>query len=114
LIEDLDARGLLDSTLVVVMGEMGRTPRINARAGRDHWPQCGFSLLTGGGVKAGLVYGTSDKQGAYPLDRPVSMGDLAATIYQLLGVDPNATVPDFTGRPVPIAHGGAPVWEVLA
>jgi hypothetical protein len=114
LIEDLEARGLLESTLVVVMGEMGRTPRVNARAGRDHWPQCGFSLLTGGGVKAGLVYGTSDKQGAYPLDRPVSMGDLAATIYQLLGVDPTATVPDFTGRPVSIAHGGAPVWEVLA
>src|SRR5262249_20824576 len=71
LIEDLEARGLLDSTLVIVMGEMGRSPRVNALAGRDHWPQCGFSLLTGGGVKAGHVHGATDKQAGYPVSHPV-------------------------------------------
>ncbi len=114
LIRDLDERGLLDSTLVVVMGEMGRTPRINAKAGRDHWPQCGFVLMAGGGLQRGVVIGRTDAQAAYPVDRPVSAGDLAATIYQALGIDPTFTVPDLSGRPVPIAHGGEPVWEAFA
>ena len=114
LIEDLDARGLLDSTLVVVMGEMGRSPRVNGKAGRDHWPQCGFSLLTGGGVKQGCIFGESDKQAAYPISHPVSPGDIVATIYQLLGIDPHLTVPDALGRPIHIAHGGEPIWDVLA
>jgi len=114
LILDLEERGLLDSTLVVVMGEMGRTPRVNGKAGRDHWPQCGFVLLAGGGVKRGFVLGRTDEQGAYPVDRPVSAGDLVATIYHLLGIDPHMTVPDLTGRPIGISHGGSPVHEVLA
>jgi uncharacterized protein (DUF1501 family) len=114
LVQDLESRGLLDTTLVIVMGEMGRTPRINAKAGRDHWPQCGFSLLAGGGVKSGLVFGESDKQAAYPISHPVSPADLVATIYQLLGVDPHLTVPDQTGRPIPVAHGGDPIWDVIA
>ena len=114
LIEDLETRGLLDETLVVVMGEMGRSPRVNARAGRDHWPQCGFSLLTGGGVKAGTVYGTTDRQAAYPVSQPVSPGDLVATFYQLLGIDPSLTVPDRSGRPIPIAHGGEPLRGVTS
>ena len=114
LMQDLDDRGLLDSTLVVVMGEMGRSPRINAKAGRDHWPQCGFSLLTGGGVKAGAVHGATDKQAAYPTRDPVSPGDVVATIYHLLGIDPQMTVPDLTGRPLAIAHGGQPIWNVIA
>ena len=114
LIEDLEQRGLLESTLVIVMGEMGRTPRINGRAGRDHWPQCGFSLLTGGGVRAGTVYGASDKQAAYPARDPVSPADLVATIYHLLGIDPHLTVHDRLGRPFPIARGGDPVLGVLA
>jgi hypothetical protein len=114
LVQDLDDRGLLDSTLVVVMGEMGRTPKVNPKAGRDHWPQCGFCLLTGGGTKAGMVYGSTDRQAAYPKDHPVSAGDLVATIYELLGVDPGATVPDHTGRPIPIAHGGEPIRAVIA
>ncbi len=114
LIQDLDDRGLLASTLVVVMGEMGRSPKINAKAGRDHWPQCGFSLLTGGGVKSGMVYGATDKQGAYPTRDPVSPGDLVATIYHLLGIDPHMTVPDLSGRPIAIAHGGEPIRGVLA
>jgi len=114
LIEDLDQRGLLESTLVVVMGEMGRSPRVNSKAGRDHWPQCGFSLLTGGGIKAGTVFGTTDKQAAYPTTHPVSPGDVVATIYQLLGIDPHMTVPDRAGRPIAIAHGGDPITEVIA
>jgi len=114
LIQDLDERGLLDSTLVVVMGEMGRSPRVNAAAGRDHWPQCGFSLLTGGGVKAGTVYGSSDKIAAYPRDNPVSPADLVATIYQLLGIDPHLMLPDRTERPRAVVHGGEPISGVLA
>jgi hypothetical protein len=114
LVQDLDERGLLDTTLVVVMGEMGRSPKVNAKAGRDHWPQCGFSLLTGGGVKAGNVYGATDKYAAYPARDPVSPGDVVATIYHLLGIDPRTTVPDLSGRPMQIAHGGEPIWGVIA
>jgi uncharacterized protein (DUF1501 family) len=114
LIRDLDDRGLLDSTLVIVMGEMGRTPRVNGRAGRDHWPQCGFSLLTGGGVRAGMIYGSTDKHAAYPTADPVHPSELVATIYHLLGIDPHLTIHDRLGRPAPIARGGDPVEGVLA
>ena len=114
LVLDLEERGLLDSTLLVIMGEMGRTPRINSNAGRDHWPQCGFSLLFGGGTRTGLVLGKTDRHAAYPVDRPVSAGDMAATIYHLLGIDSSMMVNDLNGRPIPIAHGGSPVTEVLA
>lgn len=114
LIEDLEQRGLLDSTLVIVMGEMGRTPRINGRAGRDHWPQCGFSLLTGGGVRHGTVYGATDPHAAYPVSHLVRPADLVATVYHLLGIDPHMTVNNRVGQPIPIAHGGEPVQGVLA
>ena len=114
LLEDLDDQGLLDSTLVVVMGEMGRSPRINKNAGRDHWPQCGFSLLFGGGTKQGHVHGTTDRIAAAPLSDPVSPADFVATIYSLLGIDPHMTVLDRTGRPIPIAHGGEPIREIIA
>lgn len=114
LLHDLDSRGLLASTLVIVMGEMGRTPRINAKAGRDHWPQCGFSLMFGGGVREGLVYGTTDDIGAWPASNPVSPADFVATIYRLLGIDPHLTVADRSGRPIAIAHGGDPIREIMA
>jgi hypothetical protein len=114
LLEDLDSRGLLETTLVVVMGEMGRSPRINARAGREHWPQCGFSMLFGAGIKHGHIHGTTDRIAAYPLDHPVSPGDFVATIYHLLGIDPEMTVTDRSGRPIPISHGGRPVQGLLA
>ena len=114
LIEDLEARGLLDSTLVIVMGEMGRSPRVNAAAGRNHWPQCGFSLLTGGGVRAGMVHGATDKQAAYPVGKPVHPSDLVATVYHLLGIDPGLTIHDRIGRPYRIAGHGEPVRGVLA
>jgi hypothetical protein len=113
LFEDLWQRGLWDSTLVMVNGDMGRTPRINAAAGRDHWPQCGFCLFAGGGVKAGHVHGRSDRQGAYPIDSPVTPGDLCATVYQLLGLDPHMMLPDQTGRPLHVAHGGEPIRAIL-
>lgn len=114
LLEDLDQRGLFDSTLVVVMGEMGRAPHINSKAGRDHWPQCGFCLLAGGGVQQGLVYGATDKHAAYPLEHPVSPSDIVATIYYLLGIDPHLMVPDLSGRPIAIAHGGEVLREIVA
>lgn len=114
LLDDLADRGLLGRTLVVVTGDMGRTPRVNGKAGRDHWPQCGFCLFAGGGTRPGVVHGTTDKIAAFPADHPVSAGDLAATVYHLVGVDPEATVPDHTGRPTHISHGGKPVRGILA
>jgi hypothetical protein len=114
LIQDLHDRGLLDQTLIIVMGEMGRSPRVNKAAGRDHWPQCGFALFTGGGIRRGAVHGRSDAIGAYPDEDPVSPGDVAATVYGLLGLNPEATVPDRTGRPTGIAHGGAPIRPIIA
>jgi hypothetical protein len=114
LLEDLEVRGLLESTLVVTMGDMGRTPRVNPKAGRDHWPQCGFCLMAGGGTKAGYVHGASDKTGAFPKDHPVSPGDICATIYELVGVDPNIMVPDPAGQPHSVVHGGSPIQAVIA
>jgi hypothetical protein len=113
LLEDLDQRGLLDTTLVVVMGEMGRSPRINGKAGRDHWPQCGFSLMVGGGVRQGHVHGATDQQAAYPTRDPVSPADFVATIYHLLGIDPHLALPDASGRPIQVAHGGEPIAGIL-
>lgn len=88
LLDDLNERGLLDSTLVIATGEFGRTPRLSKLGGRDHWPYCFSALVAGGGVPGGRVVGASDAQGAYPADRPVSPADLAASAFQLLGVDP--------------------------
>jgi uncharacterized protein DUF1501 len=114
LVDDLEERGLLETTLVVAMGDMGRTPRINRNAGRDHWPQCGFCLLAGGGTKAGFVLGATDRTASSVVERPVSPGDIVATIYDRLGVDPTTTVHDLTDRPFSISHGGAPIREIFA
>lgn len=113
LLEDLDARGLLDETLVVTMSEMGRTPRINGNGGRDHWTFCYAVWFAGGGIRGGTVLGASDAQAAYVKDRPVSTGDLCATIYELLGIDPDIMVPDRSGRPMHAANGGHPLREIL-
>jgi hypothetical protein len=113
LINDLDDRGLLDSTLIVWMGEFGRTPKINANESRDHWPQCYSVLLAGGGVKRGFVYGASDKHGELPARDPVHIGDLAATMFALMGIDPGTEVRDGLGRPFPVATGNV-VREVFA
>lgn len=105
LIEDLDQRGLLDSTLIVATGEFGRTPTINSVAGRDHWPHCYSVLMAGGGVRGGSVFGSSDKFGAHPDTDPVTPGDLAATIYWRFGLDHAADIHDQTGRPHRLATG---------
>lgn len=113
LVEDLDERGLLESTLIYVMGEMGRSPKINAKAGRDHWPQCGFCLLFGGGIRPGVVYGATDSTAAYPASNPVSPADIVATIYNQLGIDAHTMLPDRTGRPFSITHGGQPLTGII-
>lgn len=105
LIEDLEERGLLESTLVVATGEFGRTPTINASAGRDHWPDCYSLILAGGGVRGGQVFGSSDRIGAYPETDPVTPADLAATIFWRFGIDPATEIRDTTNRPHRIATG---------
>lgn len=99
LLDDLAATDLLDSTLVVAQGEFGRTPHLNDRGGRDHWPAVWSVLLAGGGVQGGQVVGASDSFGGEPLDRPVHAGSMFATILHALGVDPAAIVPGIEGRP---------------
>jgi uncharacterized protein (DUF1501 family) len=113
LIEDLDTRGLLDSTLVIAMGEFGRTPQINKSAGRDHWPDVYSVVLAGGGIRGGSVYGSSDKIGAYPASDPVKPGDLAATIFWRLGINPTTEIHDLTGRPYRVADG-EPIRKLFA
>jgi hypothetical protein len=105
LIEDLDQRGLLKDTLVLWMGEFGRTPRINNQAGRDHWPQCYSVVMAGGGVKGGHIHGASDKIGAYPLLGQVRPEDISATVFSLLGLDPETELRDRLNRPLAISRG---------
>jgi hypothetical protein len=105
LIEDLEARGLLKSTLVVACAEFGRTPKINKSGGRDHWPDCYSVLMAGGGVVGGAQFGSSDRIGAYPASDPVTPADLAATIFWRFGIDPATEVRDQTNRPYRLADG---------
>jgi uncharacterized protein DUF1501 len=114
LLEDMEHRGLLDETLVVVMSDFGRTPRINATAGRDHWSYCYSVLLAGAGIRGGSIHGASDSQAAFPRDKPVSTGDICATIYKCLGINPEMLIQDRSGRPWPIANGGKAIEEILA
>jgi len=112
LIEDLDQRGLLDETLVVAVGEFGRTPKINQFGGRDHWGHVFSCALAGAGIAGGQVYGSSDKTGGYPASHRVEPQQLTATVFHLLGVPEGATFPDRTGRPLPVTHGD-PLWTLL-
>jgi uncharacterized protein (DUF1501 family) len=112
LLQDLKDRGLLDSTLIVWMGEFGRSPRINKDAGRDHWPNCYTALLAGGGTKRGYVHGGSDKTGSAPTGDVVRPDDVAATMFALLGLDPATEIHDTLGRPFPIAKG-TPVRGIM-
>jgi hypothetical protein len=106
LLEELQQRGLLASTLIVVVGEFGRTPTINKYGGRDHWPYCFSALLAGGGVPGGAVVGASDRDGGRPADRPVSPPEFAATLYRLLGIDTNTDprIRPFIGTASPVAE----------
>jgi hypothetical protein len=100
LVEDLEARGLLDDVTVIAWGEFGRTPRINGGAGRDHWPQVSCALLAGGGIKAGQAIGATNRLGEYAAQRPVHFGEIVATLYHNLGINPETTtINDPTGRP---------------
>jgi hypothetical protein len=107
LVEDIHMRGLADDVTVVVWGEFGRTPKINAQAGRDHWAPVNGALLAGGGMKVGQVIGSTDRLGAYAASSPIHYQDVLATVYHNLGIDPHAFVTDQTGRPVPILPGSA-------
>jgi hypothetical protein len=113
LIDDLDQRGLLERTTVVVWGEFGRTPRINGAAGRDHWPQVSCALLAGGGMRTGQVIGATNRLGEFAKERPVHMQEIIATIYHNLGIDPTATaLVDPTGRPQHLVDFG-PIKELI-
>jgi hypothetical protein len=112
LVEDLADRGLLDETLVIMMGEFGRTPRFNQYGGRDHWPQCYSAVLAGGGVRGGQIFGASDRLTAAVTSNPVSPEDLLATVYQVLGIDHQTLIHDLQDRPYPLV-GGKPVAGLL-
>ena len=118
LLEDLDQRGLLESTIVIAMGEFGRTPEINPINGRDHWPFCWSMVIGGGGLKGGQVIGASDEKGGFVAERPVSVGDVFATIYKAMGIDWTKEYMTPVGRPIKIANSfddttGQPLKELI-
>lgn len=113
LLEDLHQRGLLDTTLILAMGEFGRTPKINPAGGRDHWPQCWTIVMAGGGIKGGQVVGSSDDIGSAPKDRPVTPAEVAATVYTQLGISLELDLPGPQGRPIRLVdHGVEPITEL--
>ena len=119
LVEDLSDRGMLNDVLVMVMGEFGRTPKINEGQpgipipGRDHWGDVFSVMLAGGGLKTGQVIGASSVNGEFPIERPLTPADVLATVYHMLGIDPEQTFNDFAGRPVPIIDGGQAIREII-
>ena len=113
LISDMQQRGLLDSTLIVFLTEFGRTPKINARGGRDHWGAAGSLFFTGGGTPVGQVIGATDAQAAYPITRSYTPADVAATIYARLGIDTDIRIRDPEKRPHPVLDHGLPIPELL-
>ena len=113
LIEDLDQRGLLETTMVLAWGEFGRTPKVNATGGRDHYPNVFNAAMAGGGIQGGCVVGESDSKGALPLKNPKSPQDVLATVYRHLGVDTGISYPDHSGRPIPVLPFGDPISELF-
>jgi len=114
LVQDLADRGLLESTLVLVIGEFGRSPRINADAGRDHWTPVMSFLMAGGGIRTGQVIGSTDRTGGVPKDRPLTPGDLAATVFKVLGINPYDHWFNPRGRPTPLVDApAAPIAELV-
>jgi uncharacterized protein (DUF1501 family) len=107
LIEDLHARGLLDETLVMMMGEFGRTPKFNKDGGRDHWASCFSLVVAGGGIRGGQVYGASDAIAAFPTSDPATPEDLTATLYHCMGIDPETEIHDLQDRPFKLSEGKA-------
>jgi uncharacterized protein (DUF1501 family) len=112
LVTDLDNRGLLSDTLLLVMGEFGRTPKVNKDAGRDHWGRAGSLLFAGAGVRGGQVIGATDKEGAFVTDRPVRPADVCWTVYEALGIDPKKILLTPEGRPVEILDQGGLIEEL--
>ena len=113
LITDLAERGMTDRVLVAAFGEFGRAPRIDSHTGRGHWPKAMHAVLSGGGLKAGQIVGSTTSNGGEPLDRPLSPADLLATLYHTLGIDHTQTLPDRENRPIPILPQGQPIRELL-
>jgi uncharacterized protein (DUF1501 family) len=114
LITDLEQRGLLETTLVIMMGEMGRTPRINKQAGRDHWSQAQSVLFAGGGITPGKVVGATNKHAEHPITQPYGVEDLLQTVFYLMGIDSRKTHDTLLGRPVPILSKGQVIRELLS
>lgn len=114
LINDLEERGLLDRTLVVMLGEFGRTPIINKDGGRDHWPYAMSVMMAGAGIPGGQVIGATDKKGYYAAENILSPEDFAGSIYTKLNIDPNQILHTDSGRPIPLVNGGAPIKELFA
>jgi uncharacterized protein (DUF1501 family) len=114
LLTDLDERGLLDETLVVCCGEMGRTPQANPQWGRNHWSTLFSAVLAGGGVAGGTLHGRSDNDAAYPRDHATRPEDLAATLFHTLGIPPETRIHDTQGRPVPLVEEGTPLRDLFA
>lgn len=119
LIDDLEVKGLLDDTLVMVMGEFGRTPRINDGQpgipvpGRDHWGQAISVMMAGGGLKGGVVVGATNSKAEHPIERALKPADILATVYRVMGIDPKLSFKDHAGRPIPILDEGAPISEIV-
>jgi uncharacterized protein (DUF1501 family) len=114
LIEDLAQRGLLDTTMVIAWGEFGRTPKVNATGGRDHWPNVFSAAVAGGGIRGGRVVGASDAKGAEPAENPKTPQDVLATMYRHLGIDVTAQYTDLAGRPHPVLADGLPIDELFS
>lgn len=114
LVLDLEARGLLDDTLLVALGEFGRTPKINKDAGRDHWPGAMSIVFAGAGVPRGQIVGATDSHGAAPIERPLRVEDFACSLYAKLGINPHREYLTPEGRPVPIVNGGKPIAELFS
>ncbi len=113
LLEDLSQKGLLDETLVMFISEIGRTPQCNAQGGRGHWSYTFPAVVAGAGVRGGITYGKTDKDAAYPIDKPISPADLSATVFHALGIDPDLRLIEPQGRPVPLTDNGKPLVEIF-
>ena len=113
LLGDLDDRGQLDTTMVILLGEFGRTPKINKRGGRDHWPHAMSVLMAGAGIPGGQIVGATDRNGAYASDNIYSPEDFAASLYTKMGIDHRQILHDKAGRPVPLVKGGNLINELF-
>jgi uncharacterized protein (DUF1501 family) len=114
LISDLDERGLLESTLVVALGEFGRTPKVNKDTGRDHWPHAMSVLVAGAGIPRGQVIGATDAKGYHAAENVHSPEDFAASLYSKMGIDPHQVLHTNTGRPIQLVNGGRPIKELFS